>query len=107
MYSDRQRFAFPSSFVSDLRLGEESGVQFLEWLRGRDELKDMPVIVISGAASPKDIREVTRLGASRVLRKPGNAEALQGMLLRLADEVGSRSRRLEERSQMTEKMVPI
>jgi CheY-like chemotaxis protein len=106
MYADRERFPFPGMFVSDLRLGEESGVHFLEWLRGRDELKDLPVIVISGAASPKDIREVTRLGASRVLRKPGNAEALQGLLLRLADEVGSRSREPEDFSKV-KTSVPV
>jgi CheY-like chemotaxis protein len=87
MYADRERFPFPEVFVTDLRLGEESGVLFLSWLRSREELKDLPVIVLSGAATPADIAAVKRLGASRILQKPGDPEGLQTLLLNLASQL--------------------
>src|SRR3954465_7964444 len=52
MYSDRERFPFPEMFVTDLRLGDESGVKFLAWLRSLNGFNDLPVIVLSGTATP-------------------------------------------------------
>jgi len=80
MYADRDLFPFPELFVTDLRLNEESGIQFLAWVRAFDESKDLPVIVLSGADTPSDILAVQRLRAKRVLIKPANPVALQALL---------------------------
>jgi DNA-binding response OmpR family regulator len=87
MYSDRESYPFPELFVTDLRLGEESGVQFLAWMRAFDEAKDLPVIVLSGAATPSDILAVQSLGVSRVLIKPSDPIALQDMLILASREL--------------------
>jgi DNA-binding response OmpR family regulator len=81
MYADRELYPFPELFVTDLRLGEESGVQFLAWVRGFDAAKDVRVIVLSGAPTPSDVSAVQRLGATRVLIKPVDPIALQDMLV--------------------------
>ncbi|HUS33890.1 MAG TPA: response regulator [Verrucomicrobiae bacterium] len=81
MYADRMSYPFPELFVTDLRLGEESGIQFLAWVRAYDCAKDIPVIVLSGAATPSDITAVEALGATRVLIKPADPIALQDMLI--------------------------
>ena len=87
MYADRERYPFPDMFVSDVNLGAgESGLSFLEWVRSREDLKDIPVIVLSGSMSPKDIHRAKSLGVSRVLEKPGNAAELQLLVLKLANE---------------------
>ena len=86
MYSDRDRYPFPDIFVTDLHLGEESGMSFLEWLRSREDLKDIPVIVLSGFISPKDTQRAKTLGVSRILQKPGNPAELQLLVLKLSNE---------------------
>jgi two-component system, response regulator len=87
MYSDRELYPFPELFVTDLRLGEESGVQFLAWVRAFDAAKDLPVIVLSGAATVSDIQAVQTLGATRVLIKPADPIALQDMLILASREL--------------------
>jgi CheY-like chemotaxis protein len=87
MYADRQRFPFPELFVTDLRLGDESGVKFLAWLRSQKALKDVPVIVISGTATPQDIQSLKRLGVENIYTKPADPFRLEALLLGLAGEL--------------------
>jgi len=86
MYSDRSQFPFPEIFVTDIRLADESGVQFLQWMRLRPEFARLPVIVLSGAATPLEIQQAKELGASRILKKPGDPRALQEVLMELSRE---------------------
>jgi DNA-binding response OmpR family regulator len=87
MYNDRDTYPFPDLFVTDLRLGEESGIQFLAWVRAFDESKKLPVVVLSGAATPGDILAVQRLRATRVLIKPSDPIALQDILILAARDL--------------------
>lgn len=87
MYSDRDRFPFPEIFVSDIQLGEESGVNFLDWLRGQPRLKHIPVIVLSGKATPQDIHSLKGLDVDRFLEKPADPFRLESLLLGLAAEL--------------------
>jgi CheY-like chemotaxis protein len=86
MYGDRQRFPFPDIFLTDLRLGEESGIQFMEWIRSRPELEGLPVIVLSGSFSSGDVAAAKKLGASRVLAKPGDPFEFQKMVEKMSRE---------------------
>ena len=87
MYCDRSHYPFPDMFVSDIRLDQDSGIHFLAWLRSVSELKDLPVIILSGAATPNDIQAVQRLKADRVLIKPSDPEALNKMLQEISSEI--------------------
>ncbi len=87
MYADREQFPFPDLFVTDLRLGEESGIKFLAWVRDFEGARNLPVVVLSGAATPADILAVQRLRAMRVLIKPANVLALQEMLILASREL--------------------
>ena len=86
MYSDRDKFPFPEIFVTDIRLGNESGVDFLAWLRGNDGVFDLPVIVLSGGATPEEARIAKQLGAARILQKPSDPIALRDLLVTLSRE---------------------
>lgn len=87
MYSDRSQYPLPDLFVTDLRLGEDSGVEFLAWLRRSDHLREVPVIVLSGAATPADIHAIKEMGVSRILQKPSDTIALQDLLVHLSREL--------------------
>jgi CheY-like chemotaxis protein len=87
MYSDRHKFPFPEVIVSDVRIGEESGLLFLEWLRGIPNLRDIPVIMLTGSASQREMDIATNLGAVKVLRKPSDVNRLKQMLLKVIAEL--------------------
>jgi CheY-like chemotaxis protein len=87
MYSDRQKFPFPQVIVSDVRIGEDSGVHFLQWLRGIDNLQEIPVIMLTGSASQREMDTAKNLGALKVLRKPGDVTKLKQMLLKVINEL--------------------
>jgi CheY-like chemotaxis protein len=102
MYSNRERFPFPEIFVTDLTLGEESGVKFLTWLRSQDQFKDLPVIVISGTATPNDIHTLKRLKVDKICSKPSDPFRLEALLLNLAAELcGERDKSAPPNSRQT------
>jgi CheY-like chemotaxis protein len=87
MYSDRTKFPFPEAIVSDVRIGEESGVHFLQWLRETEPLQEIPVIMLTGSASQREMETARHLGAMKVLRKPGDVTKLKQMLLNVISEL--------------------
>ena len=87
MYSDRKAFPFPQAVVSDLRLGEDSGVTFLSWLRSSEEFSKIPFVLLSGAATQRELDSARALGAAKVLRKPSDVRVLQEILVNLAGEL--------------------
>jgi two-component system response regulator len=95
MYSDRELFPFPDLFITDLRLGGESGIQFLAWVRAFPECRDIVVIVLSGAVTSSEILAVQRLRAARVLIKPADPVALQNLLILAASQVCPSANRYE------------
>jgi CheY-like chemotaxis protein len=86
MYSDRRLYPLPDILITDLRLGQDSGIKLLSWLRST-HLKDLPVVVLSGAATPGDILAVQRLKAERVLIKPSNPDDLFAMLQETCEHI--------------------
>ncbi|MDB6039999.1 MAG: putative response regulator, CheY [Verrucomicrobiales bacterium] len=99
MYADRELFPFPELFVTDLRLGEESGIEFLAWVRAFPASKDLAVIVLSGAVTSSEILAVQRLRAARVLIKPADPVALQNLLILAAREFCPAGERYENESE--------
>ena len=80
MYSDRGRFPVPQAVICDLRLGGESGLDFLAWLKGKPKFGRIPVAILSGTASEKEMLAAKTEGAASVLRKPENLEELRALL---------------------------
>src|SRR4051812_9043761 len=72
MYGDREVYPFPHLIVTDVRLGDESGIHFLAWVRSKPEFRGLPVVVLSGSATEAEIEEAMALGAAKVLTKPSN-----------------------------------
>ncbi|MEN9580680.1 MAG: hypothetical protein RJA70_3689, partial [Pseudomonadota bacterium] len=62
--------------ILDIKLPKQSGLDALRQLRGEPEMKDLPVIVISGHATVDDAVTAIRLGATDFFEKPLNRERI-------------------------------
>jgi putative two-component system response regulator len=66
----------PDVVVTDARMPGKDGLELLTTLRGVDKTKDVPVIVLTGAAESDLKRHALDLGAADLLNKPVNLEDL-------------------------------
>jgi DNA-binding response OmpR family regulator len=83
-YLTRER---PDAVVLDIRLPAMNGVAVLRQIRSTDP--ELPVIIMTGLASPSEVAEVRRLGVTEIIEKP---EVLKNFSEAL-DRVASRGRR--------------
>jgi CheY-like chemotaxis protein len=85
-YSDRARFPLPALLLLDLKMPKVDGFDVLNWLRGRADFKEMPVVVLSSSSREDDIQRARSLGADDYRVKPADFE----QLLVLAQDVSTR-----------------
>ena len=57
-----------------------SGHEVLEWLRAQDDLRRLPVVVLTSSREPNDINRAYDLGANSYLVKPVSFDALLEMV---------------------------
>jgi CheY-like chemotaxis protein len=86
VFSDRERFAYPSLLITDLKMANGDGFRLLEQLRTTPRYRVVPTIVMSASSDADDIRKSYMLGATSYFVKPTEFEALE-RLLRLLYEV--------------------
>jgi CheY-like chemotaxis protein len=60
----------------DLNLPRLSGFEVLERIRACEDLKSLPVIVMSGSSDPADIERCYRAGANSYICKPSHLEEI-------------------------------
>lgn len=56
--------------ISDLYMPETNGLEFLQWIRKRDELRGLPVIMLTSSQDRSEVVEAGRLGAASFIIKP-------------------------------------
>jgi CheY-like chemotaxis protein len=83
-YSDRNRTPIPDLVLLDLKLPLKSGFDVLEWIRGRDTLKDLPVIILSSSPHETDIERAFGGGANSYFVKPVSVAAMVELMKRLS-----------------------
>lgn len=66
----------PDLILSDINLGEQSGLELCEELKEHAMLTDVPVIFLSGAPIPDVIRRAHAVGGTYYLRKPFDPDVL-------------------------------
>ena len=79
-YADRDKHPFPALMLLDLQLPRRSGHEVLEWLRAQDDLRRLPVVVLTSSREPTDINRAYDLGANSYLVKPVSFDALLEMV---------------------------
>jgi CheY-like chemotaxis protein len=85
MYSQRDKFPFPTAVICDLRFGDESGIDFLDWIKSHaPEHQKLPAYIMANRYAPDEIKAAKQRGATEILKKPETQEGLQNMLNGLA-----------------------
>jgi CheY-like chemotaxis protein len=79
-YADRQRFPLPALVLLDLKLPRRSGLEVLEWRRGRSPLDRIPVVVLTSSRESTDVNTAYQRGANSYLVKPVSFEAMLEMM---------------------------
>ena len=72
----------PDAVVLDIRLPKLNGVAVLRQIRASDA--SLPVIIMTGLATPGEIAEVRRLGVTEVVEKPELLKNFSEALKRIA-----------------------
>lgn len=76
VYADRDRYPVPTLVLLSLRLPKKSGLEVLAWFRQQPGIGGIPVVILTGAASPDDINDAYAAGANSVLITPFGFEPL-------------------------------
>ena len=66
----------PDMILLDIEMPQMDGFELLEWVKSTEQLKHIPVVMISSRATEKYINKATELGCSGFLGKPYLLESL-------------------------------
>ena len=69
-FTDPQKHQVPDLILLDLRMPLMDGFALLEWLRGQEQFKRLPVVVLTGSLYSPDASRAKQLGASSLIVKP-------------------------------------
>ena len=72
----------PDAILLDINMPEVSGIDFLEFLRMRSELKGIPVVMLSSETTDIQVDEAMELGANGFVFKPVTIDELEEALNR-------------------------
>jgi DNA-binding response OmpR family regulator len=67
----------PDVLVLDINMPEVSGIDMLEFVRMRNELKGMPVVMLSSETTDLQVDQAMALGADAFVFKPVTVEELE------------------------------
>jgi CheY-like chemotaxis protein len=84
-YADRDKFPLPVVMLLDLKMPKKDGFDVLTWVRAQPLLKRLSVIILTASMRMEDVERASDLGANSFLVKPGKANELVTMMLRLRD----------------------
>ena len=72
--------------VLDLKLPRKSGLEVLEWIRGRADLRGLRVSVLTSSKDPGDFDRVLRAGVDLYCVKPATFPCLLNTLRQILEE---------------------
>lgn len=84
-YADRGHYPVPSLVLLDLNLPLVSGFKVLEWMKTREDLAALPVVVFSSSTRPEDNARAKALGAKDYVAKPASGSRFADVLGRLRE----------------------
>jgi CheY-like chemotaxis protein len=82
-YANRERYPLPCLALLDLNLPQMSGFDVLQWVRSRQDLGNLPVVVLSGTKDPTHFDQAHRLGANACVVKTQDLAELYELIQHL------------------------
>lgn len=82
-FADRDRHPIPCLILMDLKLPKKNGLEVLFWLRGREDLKDLPVFMLTSSGDSGDRMQAEEHGVEAFRVKPVTMQEL----LKVAREI--------------------
>lgn len=79
-FADRSRFPFPEVIILDLKMPRLSGLDVLAWLKGHEEFRRVPKILLSSSSMERDVDEAYQLGVNTFFQKPPGIDDLRELL---------------------------
>jgi len=73
-YKNRNEIRMPRLILLDLKLPKISGLEVLHKVKSDEELKKIPIVVLTSSKEEPDIRECYRLGVNSYIVKPVDFE---------------------------------
>lgn len=72
--------ARPALVFLDLKLPVKNGFEVLQWIRGHEAVRHVPVLVLTASEQPGDVARAYVLGANAYLVKPSSVEELRALV---------------------------
>lgn len=79
-YANRSATESPSLILLDLNLPGTDGREVLSQIKQDEQLKTIPVVVMTTSSNPRDIEECYRSGVNSYMLKPTNIEQLKSSI---------------------------
>lgn len=79
-YADREKWPVPGLIVLDLKMPRRTGQETLEWIRGSEDWRAVPVLMLSASMHPGDIDRAYARGINAFLVKPTAASDLTRLM---------------------------
>src|SRR5881394_467071 len=84
-YADRHAFPVPALVLMDVKLPRRSGLEVLGWVRGREELRRTPVVMLTSSNQRADVNRAYDLMANSYLVKPSALEELVELIKKITN----------------------
>ncbi|MDY7021014.1 MAG: response regulator [Cyanobacteriota bacterium] len=79
-YANRDEYPLPALILLDLKLPRRSGLEVLEWIRQQQNLRRIPVVVLTSSKESLDVDKAYDIGVNSYLVKPVKFERLTQMM---------------------------
>jgi len=74
LYASRKTREYPKLILLDLKMPKVSGMEVLEKIKSDEDLKSIPVVILSSSKEDPDIKKCYALGANSYIVKPVDSE---------------------------------
>jgi CheY-like chemotaxis protein len=83
-FADRTANPLPALLLLDLKLPRRSGFEVLSWVRSHDDLRRLPIVMLTSSAQAEDINRCYEMGANSYVVKPSVLEDLVTMAKKIS-----------------------
>jgi CheY-like chemotaxis protein len=83
-YADRDVHPLPCLIITDLHMPRRNGIELLDWIRGQEGLREIPVVLLSTSNDPRSMKQAESYGAKAYWVKPAELRELEKVARRVA-----------------------